>query len=181
MRLGALALALFALFSACEPPPARHASADEAAASKARVELGEMRIERDGKGFRIHVDGAIEAPDGQRIGTLGADGRLLDTEGNVVTSLGEGGEVDLGGDGAAKVHIDDDGTMTITPAKAPPIEARIAEDGTLVTSNPNAEKLTITGANTPGKKRAAMLVLIAVTMQKQSRAPASAPSSEAPR
>jgi hypothetical protein len=149
-------------------------------AASARVEPAEMEMGDGKESIKIHADGTIEAPKGGRIGTLRASGDVVNAEGKSVATLGADGKVDFGADGEGVVAtIADDGGMTLSSKGGETFTARIGDDGVVTGTNPSAGKLVIKGADTPAKKRGAMLVLLAVLIRKEA-GPAPAPMSGGP-
>lgn len=171
----ALAAASLMALSACgEAAPKPANGPNGASASAARVEVAEMEMGDGKESIKIHADGTIDAPNGIRIGTLKSTGEIVNAEGKSVVTLGADGRVDMGPDGEGIVAtIADDGAMSIKNKDGETFTAAIGDDGVVRGTNPSAGKLSVKGADTLGKKRAAMLVLIAITMRKESdRAPA---------
>lgn len=154
------------------------AAGTPSAATASRVELGEMQIGDGSDAFKIHADGSFDSPKGERIGSVRANGELVDGQGKVVATLGADGKVDLGPEAnGTTATITADGTLTVTQKSGETFTVVITDDGKVTGTNPSAGKLTITGANTAGKKRAALLVLLGVTMVRES-GPAAPPTSE---
>ncbi len=160
-----LAALAFAALTACggsAPPPASGGSASSASAT--RVEVGEMTLGDDKKTVKIHADGTIEAPDGKPMGTVTAQGEII-VQGKTVATLAADGTVSMGEGAKESATISEDGVLTFK-TKSETFTASIGADGAVAGTNPSAGKLVIKGADTAGKKRAAMLVLVVVVTSK---------------
>jgi hypothetical protein len=160
-----LVLALGAL-SGCGGGTPSAGAPSSAAAS--RVELGEMELSDGNSGFKIHADGTFESPKGDKIGAVRANGELVDAQGTVVATLGADGKVDFGAasDGTTAT-ITEDATLTVTQKNGETFTVKIGADGKVEGTNPSAGKLTVKGADTQGKKRAALLVLLGVALHRE--------------
>lgn len=165
--------------AACGESPTKPANSPNAAT--ARVEPAEMEMGDGKESILIHADGTIEAPKGGRIGSVKASGEVVNAEGKSVATLGADGKVDFGPDGeGVTATIAEDGTMTVSSrGGAEKFTAKIGDDGVVTGTNPGAGKLVIKGADTPAKKRAAMLVILAVMTRKES-GPAPSPVNGGP-
>jgi hypothetical protein len=169
LTLAAAALLTLTL-AACGEPATRPAHSPNAAS--ARVEPAEMEMGDGKESIKIHADGTVDAPTGARIGTLKASGDIVNAEGKSVATLGADGKVDFGADGEGVVAtIAEDGSMTVSSKGGETFTAKIGDDGVVTGTNPSAGKLMIKGADTPAKKRGAMLVLLAITMRKEAGQP----------
>ncbi|MDQ3364512.1 MAG: hypothetical protein M3680_03695 [Myxococcota bacterium] len=171
-----LALSLVLAAAACgggSKAAAPVAPVQTAAPTPATLELGELRLVDVSKNqsLTIQADGTIvipAQPDGDAGGTLKvtADGKLMSkdqtvlqlmTDGTIQTSDGKALEVTLSADGVIasgdkKISLDD--------------------TGTLVGANPDAPQMRVEGATTPGLKRTALFVLIALTSGEPAPEPA---------
>ena len=144
---------------ACSHPAP--AALDSASASS--IELGEMTLLADGATMlALHASGAIEARGQTNGATLGADGSLT-ANGKVVLRLGGDGKVVADGQRVLPISIAGD-TATIDAGRAQ-IVIRADADGSVQFSggDPKAQPvhLRLTGADTPAKRRA-MLLLLAI-------------------
>jgi hypothetical protein len=162
-------LSLLAVITACGPAaPLVGASplSTAAPAGAARLELGEIELVSSGKTVTLHASGGIESGAGTRVATLTADGRMLDGTGKAVATLGADGRVMFatGSDGML-VSIAEDGTLTLVETNGKTSVVKIDADGTLSGGNPAGPALTVKGANTAGKRRAAMMVLVGVVLR----------------
>jgi hypothetical protein len=161
MKRLAIAFALFA--AACsskkaEPTVPTSGSAAPAVAG-ATLELGEMKLidVSKNKALLIHANGAIEY-EGNTGVTVTKNGTIMNDKGEVGFTLLADGSI-KGPDGKV---ID----VTLSPEgviKSGDKTISIAEDGSLSGANPEAPQMKIEGATTPGLKRTAMFVLVALT------------------
>jgi hypothetical protein len=143
-----------------------------AAVEGATLELGELRLVGVGenKALLIHANGDIEyegavgakvTKNGTIVNDKGEVGFTLLADGSIKDSAGKVIDVTLSPDGVVK-----SGDKTIS------IEA----DGSLKGANPEAPQMKIEGATTPGLRRTAMFVLVALTTPDEPPPPAPAPA-----
>ena len=170
-----LAIAFMLLAAACsskktEPTIPTGGSAAPAVAG-ATLELGELKlldvsknkallihanveIEYEGKtGVKVTKNGTIMNDKGEIGFTLLADGSIKGPDGKVI-------DVTLSPEGVIK-----SGDKTIS----------INDDGSLNGANPEAPQMKIEGATTPGLKRTAMFVLVALTTPDEAPPPEATP------
>lgn len=120
------------------------------------LELAEMRlVEGNGKSLYIHADGTVEFEGGPPI-RLHTDGSLNASDELFLELSGDGHVRD--NEGTDYGTIDVDGVASIEGRRV-----YIDDNGVLQGGNPGSTSMTAEGANTPGRKRAVMLVLIALT------------------
>lgn len=161
-----LAIAFALLAAACsskkaEPTtPAGGASVTApVAAGGATLELGELKLVDVGKNkaLLIHANGEIEYE--------GNTGVKVTTNGTIMNDKGEIGFTLLA-DGSIKGPDGKVIDVTLSPEgviKSGDKMISIKDDGTLEGANPEAPQMKIEGATTPGLKRTAMFVLVALT------------------
>jgi hypothetical protein len=122
------------------------------------LELGEMKLVDTNKSqaLLIHADGSIEI-DGKVPGKVTKDGKVVNEKGEVGFTLNKDGTI-TGPDGTALgITLSSDGVITNGDKKI-----SLDATGALLGGNPDAPQMKVEGADTPGKKRTAMFVLIAV-------------------
>lgn len=174
LRTSLAALALVTL-GACGGGASKPATtSNTSGATASRVEVGEMTLGDDKKTVKIHADGTIEAPDGKPMGTLTANGEII-VQGKTVATLAADGTVSLGEGAKESATISEEGVLTFK-TKNETFTATIGADGLVAGTNPSAGKLVVTGADTAGKKRAAMLVLVVVVSAKSPAPPPATPA-----
>jgi hypothetical protein len=170
-----LALA-FVLLAACsskktETTTPTGGDGNVTAVAGATLELGELKLVGVGenKALLIHANGDIEyegavgarvTKNGTIVNDKGEVGFTLLADGSIKDSAGKVIDVTLSPDGAVK-----SGDKTIS----------IETDGSLKGANPEAPQIKIEGATTPGLKRTAMFVLVALTTPDEAPPPAPAP------
>ncbi len=135
------------------------------------LELGELKLidVSKNKALLVHADGTIEL-DGQKPAKVTKDGKIakIDT-GEVGFTLNADGTIS-GPDGkSVGVTLAADGTLTSGDKKI-----SVDDAGKLVGANPAAPEMKIEGASTPGLKRTAMFVLVALTTPGETKASSSA-------
>jgi hypothetical protein len=138
------------------------------------LEIGEMKLVDVGKNtaLLVHADGTIEYE--------GQGGVRVTTDGTIVNDKGEVGFTLLA-DGAIKGPDGKVIDVTLSPEgviKSGDKSISVKDDGTLEGANPDAPQMKIEGATTPGLKRTALFVLIALTTPDD--APPPAPTGAAP-
>lgn len=177
-RMKRLAFAFTLLAAACsskkaDTTPTGGTGSAVTAPAGVTLELGEMKlidvnknkavlvhangeIEYEGtKGVKVTADGKLVKSDTGEVGfTLLPDGSIKGPDGNVI-------DVTLSADGVIK-----SGDKTIT----------LKDDGSLEGANPDAPQMKVEGATTPGLKRTALFVLIALTTPEQAPPPAAQPT-----
>ena len=151
-------------------PPTGSGSA--VAATGVTLELGELKLVEvsNNKALSIHADGQIEY-EGQTGVKVTRDGTIVNDKGEIGFTLLADGAI-KGPDGKV---ID----VTLTPdgvIKSNGKEISISADGTLSGANPEAPQMRIEGATTPGLRRTAMFVLIALTTPEEAPPPQNAPA-----
>lgn len=165
-----LAIAFALLAAACSskqaepttppPPPATAGSAAAVPPSPGvTLELGELRLVdvNENKALLVHANGEIEY-EGQRGVRVTPQGQIVNDQGEVGFTLQPDGAI-TGPDGRAlDVTLSPEGVVTSGDK-----QISINDDGTLAGANPDAPQMKIEGATTPGLKRTAMFVLIALT------------------
>ncbi len=165
-RAALLSLLCLALVACGEP--ATRLPIPGAPGPTTRVVLGEMQLGEASASFKLHSDGTLESPGGARIGALNSAGELVNAHGTSVATLGADGNVDLGPDvDGITATIADDGTLRVTSKTGETAVASVAPDGSIAGTVPAAGRLRVTGADSPGKRRAIMLVLLAITVRRQ--------------
>lgn len=161
------------------PTPAPTGEATPAApaapAAGGSLELGELKLVdvQQNKALLVHADGSIEI-DGKKPAMVTKEGKIVRADNGQVGFT-------LGGDGSIKGPDGQDLGITIGPdgsVKVGDKTISIDDSGNLVGGNPDAPAMRIEGATTPGLKRTAMFVLVALTAP--SGPPESSPPAEAP-
>ena len=158
-----LAIAFVLLASACggksRKPEQTTTTATVAASADVQLELAEMKLidVKSQKAVLVHANGEIEiegvkpvkvTKDGKMMNQAGEVGFTLKPDGTILGPDGKPLEITLSADAVIK-----SGDKTIS----------IDATGALVGSNPEAGEMKIEGADTPGKRRTALFVLIALT------------------
>lgn len=150
-------------------PPAAPATPAPPAGASAQLELGELKLVETStnKAVLIHADGTIEL-DGQKPAKVTADGKIVKADtGEVGFTLTGDGRV-LGPNGAdSGAKLAADGALTVGDKTI-----TLSDSGDLVGANADAPKMHVDGATTPGLKRTAMFVLVALTLPDEEPAPA---------
>jgi hypothetical protein len=159
-------LAILVLLVACgskKPEPAQPEPTTTAttapAAGAVTLELGEMKLVdvNKNKAVSIHADGSIEY-EGVKGAIVTKDGKITNDKGEVGFTLQPDGTI-KGPDGhAVEVTLTAEGAI-----KNGDKMISLDDKGELVGGNPNAPQMRIEGATSPGLKRTAMFVLIALT------------------
>lgn len=152
-------------------PPAGGSGSGVVAQAGVTLELGELKLVEvsNNKALSIHADGQIEY-EGQTGVKVTRDGTIVNDKGEIGFTLLADGAI-KGPDGKV---ID----VTLTPdgvIKSNGKEISIGADGTLSGANPEAPQMRIEGATTPGLRRTAMFVLIALTTPEEAPPPQNAP------
>ena len=135
------------------------ANANANANAAVQLELGDMRLVdvNKNKALLIKANGDIEL-EGVVAAKVTPDGKIVNTAGEVGFTLQPDGTVN-GPDGApVGVTLSNDAVIK-TGDKSISLDA----SGSLVGANPSAPPMKVEGADTPGKRRTAMFVLIALT------------------
>jgi hypothetical protein len=144
-----------------------------ASATPAPLELGELKLTeatRDDT-LLLHADGSLVGADGVAIGSLDASGQLT-IDHAVGARLDPDGTIR--GDGGTPLGpvLHPDGTVTLA-------RRTLALDaaGNVTGGSPEAPKLRVTGATTPGLRRTALYVIVAIVALKEAGggAPATTP------
>lgn len=159
-------LALVLAIAACgggskKPEPTTTAAVT--AKAEVQLELGDIKLVdvKTNKAVIVHANGDIEI-EGVKPVKVTTDGKLVNTAGEVGFTLKSDGTV-LGPDGKAlDVTLSTDAVV-----KSGDKTISIDATGALLGSNPEAGEMRIEGADTPGKKRTALFVLIALTTVSQ--------------
>jgi hypothetical protein len=161
MKRLALAFALLAACSSKKEPttPTGGGSNVTAPAAGVTLELGELKLVDVGKNkaLMIHANGEIEYE--------GATGVKVTKQGTIMNDKGEVGFTLLA-DGSIKGPDGRVIDVTLSPdavIKSGDKTISINDDGSLKGANPDAPQMKIEGATTPGLKRTALFVLIALT------------------
>ncbi|MDQ3339593.1 MAG: hypothetical protein M4D80_30880 [Myxococcota bacterium] len=172
-----LAFAFMLLAAACSSKKSENTTptgggSTVTAATGVALELGEMKLVDVGKNkaLLIHANGEIEYE--------GAVGARVTKQGTIVNDKGEVGFTLLA-DGSIKgpdgkvidVTLSNEGVIKVGD-KTISIDA----DGSLKGANPEAPQMKIEGATTPGLRRTAMFVLVALTTPEEAPPPTSAPA-----
>jgi hypothetical protein len=142
------------------------------AAAGATLELGDMKLVDVGKNkaLVIRANGEIEYE--------GAVGAKVTKEGTIVNDKGEVGFTLLA-DGSIKGPDGKVIDVTLSPEGVVKVGDKMISidvDGSLKGANPEAPKMKIEGATTPGLKRTAMFVLVALTTPDETPPPPPATS-----
>ena len=142
------------------PAPTGEATPAAPAAAGGALELGELKLVdvQQNKALLVHADGSIEI-DGQKPAKVTKEGKIVRADNGQVGFT-------LAGDGSIKGPDGQDLGVTIGPdgtVKAGDKTISIDDSGNLVGGNPDAPAMRVEGATTPGLKRTAMFVLIALT------------------
>jgi len=129
------------------------------AATGVTLELGELKLVEvsNNKALSIHADGQIEY-EGQSGVRVTKDGTIVNDKGEVGFTLLADGSIKGPDNKVIDVTLTPDGVI-----KSGDKQISINADGTLSGANPQAPQMRIEGATTPGLKRTAMFVLIALT------------------
>jgi hypothetical protein len=161
LRLAACSLvtSAFAL-AACGGGGAQPKGAESASAAS-RVDVAEMQITIGDTTVKIHGDGAVEGPKGEAVGTLTRDGRLVAKSGKAAVTLKDDGHVEMPDQGDVVITLADDGALTLS-VKTETVTYRIGDDG-VVTDGKEPTPIKVQGADTVGKKRAAMIFIAPFT------------------
>ena len=141
------------------------------AATGVKLELGELKLVdvKNGKALSIHADGQIEY-EGQTGVRITKEGTIVNDKNEVGFTLLADGSI-KGPDGKViDVTLSPDGVI-----KSGDKSITINADGTLSGANPEAPQMKIEGATTPGLKRTALFVLIALTTPEEGPPPETAP------
>ncbi len=133
----------------------------EGASAASRIEPAEMQITIGDTSVKVHGDGAVEGPKGEAIGTLTRDGRLVAKSGKAAVTLKEDGHVEVPDQGDVVITLADDGALTLA-VKTETVTYRIGDDG-VVTDGKEPTPMKVVGADTAGKRRAAMLFIAPFT------------------
>ena len=167
-----LAFAVMLLAAACsskksETTTPAGGGSNVTAAAGATLELGELKLVDVGKNkaLLIHASGEIEYE--------GAVGAKVTKEGTIVNDKGEVGFTLLA-DGSIKGPDGKVIDVTLSPdgvVKVGDKTISIDVDGSLKGANPEAPQMKIEGATTPGLKRTAMFVLVALTTPEEAPPP----------
>lgn len=168
-----LAIAFVLLAAACsskksEPTTPTGGGAAVTATAGVTLELGEMKLVdlSKNKALVIRANGDIEY-EGNTGVKVTKDGTIVNDKGEVGFTLLPDGSI-KGPDGKViDVTLSAEGVIK-TGDKAVSINA----DGTLLGANPDAPQMKVEGATTPGLKRTALFVLIALTTPDEAPAPA---------
>ena len=159
-----LAIALVLLASACggksRKPEQTTTTATVAASADVQLELAEMKLidVKSQKAVLLHANGEIEIENGVKPVKVTKDGKMVNQAGEVGFTLKPDGTI-LGPDGKAlEITLSADAVI-----KSGDKSISIDATGALIGSNPEAGEMKIEGADTPGKKRTALFVLIALT------------------
>jgi hypothetical protein len=140
------------------PPeaPAPHVTAEELT-REVTLTLGDLTLTQNGApGLVLARNGTVSAPDRRVLGTLGADGRFLDSRGELLAELTSEGEVVTGSGDYLPVSIDGAGTIRLLKENR---VIRLRADGTLEGANPEAPVVTVKGL-TPATARTALFLLV---------------------
>ncbi len=161
LRNLALSLALAATACAGGSKTAAPTSTTPAAAESAMLELGELKLVEANKdqALTIQADGTITLPDGDADGPLKvtSDGKLMKADQTVVLQLLPDGTIQ-GPDGKPiEVTLSADGVITSKDQKI-----SLDDNGTVLGTNSGASQMRFEGATTPGLKRTALFVLVAL-------------------
>lgn len=160
-----IAIALLVAACGSKKPESATANTTSSSTSVATVlELGELKLidVSKNKAVLVHASGEVEVPDMPVKMKITTDGQLIRSDtGEVGLQLLPDGTVKEGKDGTAVagVMLAADGTLTVND-KTLTLDA----GGMLVGGNPDAPPLKVEGATTPGLKRTAMFVTLALTM-----------------
>jgi hypothetical protein len=157
-------LAILVLLVACGSKKPEAAKPDPTtttttAATADVLELGEMKLVdvNKNKAVLIHADGSIEY-EGVKGAIVTKDGKITNDKGEVGFTLQPDGSI-KGPDGhVVEVTLTAEGAI-----KNGDKMISLDDKGELVGGNPNAPQMRIEGATSPGLKRTAMFVLIALT------------------
>lgn len=170
---------VFALLAACGGGGTKQSDPTTTAAvtaqASAQLELGDMRLVdvNKNKAVVIKANGDVEL-DGMHIATVTPDGKIsnkagesftLQSDGTITDPKGKTIDVSLSAEGVVK-----SGDKTIS----------LDATGTLLGGNPDAPQMKVEGADTPGKRRTALFVLIALTSQVEVSEPPAEGSSAPP-
>ena len=172
-----LAFAFALLAAACsskkaEPTiPTGGSNVTAPAAGGATLELGELKLIDVGKNkaLLVHANGEIEY-EGNTGVKVTANGTIMNEKGEIGFTLLADGSI-KGPDGKV---ID----VTLSPEgviKSGDKMISINDDGSLNGANPEAPQMKIEGATTPGLKRTALFVLVALTTPDEAPPPEAAP------
>ncbi len=132
-----------------------------AASAAVQLELGEMKLVdvNKNKALVIHADGTIEY-EGQTGIKVTTDGRIVKADtGEVGFQLNADGTI-KGPDGQVMADLTLSADAVI---KSGDKTISLDASGSLIGGNPAAPQMRIEGATTPGMKRTALFVLIALT------------------
>ena len=158
-----LALSLVLAATACaggSKTAAPTAPTTPAAAEPAMLELGELKLVEANKdqALTIQADGTIVMPDGEGEGPLKLtrDGKLMKADQTVLQLMPDG---TLQGPDGKPIEgtLSADGVITFKDQKI-----SLDDNGTVLGSNSGASQMRFEGATTPGLKRTALFVLIAL-------------------
>ena len=171
-----LAIAFALLAAACsskksEPTLPAGGSAAPAVAG-ATLELGELKLVDVGKNkaLLIHANGEIEY-EGNTGVKVTKNGTIVNDKGEVGFTLLADGSI-KGPDGKViDITLSPEGVITSGDKTI-----SINDDGSLNGANPEAPQMKIEGATTPGLKRTAMFVLVALTTPEDAPPPPTATS-----
>ncbi len=170
-----LALSLVLAAAACGggSKAAAPAAPAQTAATPATLELGELKLVDVSKNqsLTIQADGTIvipAQPDGDAGGTLKVttDGKLMKAD-QTVLQLMTDGTIQTSDGKALEVTLSSEGVIASGDKKI-----SLDDTGTLVGANPDAPQMRVEGATTPGLKRTALFVLIALTSGEPAPEPA---------
>lgn len=163
MKKLALVLAIAACGGGSRKPEPTTTTAAVTAKADVQLELGEIKLidMKTNKAVLVHANGDIEiegvkpvrvTTDGKMVNSAGEVGFTLKSDGTIMGPDGKPLDVTLSTDAVVK-----SGDKTIS----------IDATGALLGSNPDAGEMKVEGADTPGKKRTALFVLIALTTVSQ--------------
>jgi len=167
MRTFVLALALAACGGGSKsgdttpapPPPADVREPPTTGA--ARLELGEISLLQDGRGLAVHANGGVEVVDGASrtpLGTLTADGLFTLPDGDAA-QLQDDGTL-MSKDGPAPFKLEDE-TLVVGAVRLT-LDANSVVQG----APTDMSALKITGVNSRGTRRTALLLIGFMTLAK---------------
>ena len=138
------------------------------ASGPVEMELGELKLidVNKNKALLVHADGTIEL-EGQKPAKVTKDGKIVKIDTNEVGFTLNGDGSISGPDGKSlEVTLSADGVVTHGDKKI-----SLDDKGMLLGGNPDAPQMKIEGATSPGLKRTALFVLIALTSPMPPKAP----------
>ena len=154
-----LALSLVLAATACAGG-SKTAAPTQAAAAPAMLELGELKLIEGNQTLTVQADGTILMPDADRPVPLKvtSDGKFIVKADQIVLQLMPDGTIQ-GPDGKPiEVTLSADGVATFKDRKI-----SLDDNGTVVGGNPEGPQPRFEGVTTPGLKRTALFVMIALT------------------